>query len=225
MGALAFTILCHGAALLATLLFLLPGLPSGNTDLAHRISYITQHPLIWRIGWLPWQLTALSDLILAIALLRTSWIPRMPARISIALTTIALLFEQPAEFRWITSGVEIARKAFLIHNTSAYAVFETETFRLTSYWAAFFYTLAAIGWSICLAKAGTWNLFMTILSVFLWGMLLLVSSGPLLFADFPPLFVSTANAIGFSMMMVWFVIATYLVVTRQNLIDPENRID
>ena len=189
--------------------------------MAHRVSYISQHALAWRIGWLPWQLTAISDLILAIALVRTSWISRTPALVSLGLTVVALLLEQPAELRWTTSGVDLAQKAFLTQNTFAYAVFETETFRLTSYWAALFYTLAAIAWSVCLAKAGMWNRFMTILSVLLWGTLLVVSAGPLLFAEFPPLVVSTANAFGFNVMIVWFVIATYLVATRRNLIDPK----
>lgn len=219
LGALVFTFLCHGAALIATLVFLLPGLPSGHNDLAHRVSYIGQHALIWRIGWLPWQLTALSDLILAVALVRTSWISRPAAFISLGLTVTALLIEQPAEFRWTTSGVELARQAFLMQNASSYSAFESEIFRLTSYWAAFFYTLAAIAWSVCLAKAGTWNRFMTILSIILWGLLIVISLGPLLLDGFPAIIVSSGNAIGFNVMMVWFGVATYLIWKNRRIED------
>ena len=50
--------------MLSMAVLLLPGLPSGGTadDLA-RIRYVAAHPWLWRLGWLPWQLTALSDVL------------------------------------------------------------------------------------------------------------------------------------------------------------------
>ncbi len=200
--------------MLSMLFFLLPGLPSGHTDVAQRVSHIGEHPFLWRLGWCPWQLTALSDLILAIALVRTTWVARRPAWISLLLTSIAIAIEQPAEFRWITSGVDIAQQAVATGDPTRYLAFEFEIFRLTSHWAAFFYTLAAIAWSICLAKAGTWNRFMTILSAVLWGLLLIISAGPLLFTNFPAIAVSVGNAVGFNLMMIWFGVATNLVIRR-----------
>ena len=214
--ALVFTILCHGAALLATVLFLLPGLPSGDGDVLHRATYISNHVVAWQIGWLPWQVTALSDLILAIALVRTTWIDQGPARASLGLTVIAILFEQPAEYRWVTKGVEFAQQAARTKNTTVYSAFESITFHLTSYWAAFFYTLAAIAWSVCFVRAGTWNRFMTILSIALWGLLLFISAGPLVFTACPAKAVSVGNAIGFNLMMIWFAMAIYLVWKRQS---------
>ena len=63
--ALGFTFLCHGAAMLGMVLFLLPGMPGGGVeDVAARAAYIAEHPWRWRLGWLGWQLTALSDLLL-----------------------------------------------------------------------------------------------------------------------------------------------------------------
>ena len=224
-GALAFTIICHGTALLATVLFLLPGLPSGDGDVLHRATYISDHVVAWQIGWLPWQVTALSDLILAFALVRTTWIDRNPARASLALTVVAILFEQPAEYRWVTKGVEFAQQAARTKNTAVYSAFESITFHLTSYWAAFFYTLAAIAWSVCFARAGTWNRFLSILSVCLWGLLLVISAGPLVFSAFPTKIVSTGNAIGFNLMMIWFAVVAYLVVARRKPVRTESGID
>jgi hypothetical protein len=70
--ALAFTFLCHGAAMLGMVLFLLPGMPGGGVaDVVARAAYVAGHPWRWRLGWLGWQLTALSDLLLGVALVWT----------------------------------------------------------------------------------------------------------------------------------------------------------
>ena len=212
--ALVFTIACHGVAMLSMLIFLLPGIPGGSSDLAHRIAYISAHPIQWRLGWFPWQLTALSDLVLAYCLVRTSWIPRLPALGALGLTIVAIAFEQPAEYRWITSGIELAHDAVRYGSYSGYSAFEQEVFRLTSHWAAFFYTLAAIGWSISLAMSGTWNRFITWLSCGLWGLLIVVSLGPLLKPNLGSKLVSIGNAIGFIFMMVWFCLVLVMVMRR-----------
>ena len=220
--ALVFTILCHGAAMLAMLFFLLPGMPSGTTEVAQRITYISEHPFLWKLGWFPWQMTALSDVILSLALIRTAWIPRLPAACALVLTLVAVIFEQPAEFRWTTSGIDLAKEALRTGNHSAYRAFEQEVFSLTSHWAALFYTLAAIFWSISLAKAGAWSCFMTRLSVFLWGLLLVISIGPLLFSSFGFNLVSAGNALGFNLMMIWFLGALYLVKLKSAAINQNN---
>ena len=111
----------------------------------------------------------------------------------------------------MTSGIEIAREAVRTGNFVPYLTFEEEVFSLTSHWAAFFYTLAAIFWSICLAKGGTWNTFMNRLSILLWSMLIVVSVGPVLTNRLGPQVVSVGNAIGFNLMMIWFVGALLLV--------------
>ncbi len=78
--ALIVCFIAHGLAMLSMAALLLPGTPGGlHSDVAARMAYVAAHPWLWRLGWLPWQLTALSDLLLAWALLRTSWIPRLPA--------------------------------------------------------------------------------------------------------------------------------------------------
>ncbi len=211
---LVFTILCHGAAMMSMLIFLLPGMPGGTADLAHRVEYIANHVFQWRLGWFPWQMTALSDLFLSVALVRTVWIPRKPAICSLAFTVLAILAEQPAEFRWITSGIDIAKEATRTGNTAPYGLFEKEIFNLTSHWAALFYTIAAIFWSIGLMRGKAWNAWMTRLSLVLWSILLFVSIGPLVSPAIGSNFVSTGNAIGFNLMMIWFGGTLYLVKSR-----------
>src|SRR5258707_1507725 len=84
--ALLITILAHAAAMLSMALLLLPGMPGGSNHLAARVGYIAAHPCLWRLGWFPWHLTALSDLLIAGAVLRPAWSPRIPA-ILVIITT------------------------------------------------------------------------------------------------------------------------------------------
>jgi len=57
---LIFLFFIHGIAMLATLGLLLPGMPGGsNADVAVRMHYVAEHPFIWHLGWLTWQLAAL----------------------------------------------------------------------------------------------------------------------------------------------------------------------
>jgi hypothetical protein len=73
--ALLFTFVIHGVAMGSMALVLLPGMPGGGTsDLGARLHYLAGHPWLWRLGWFPGQLTALSDLLIAIGLLRAWWV-------------------------------------------------------------------------------------------------------------------------------------------------------
>ena len=212
--ALVFTILCHGAAMLSMLIFLLPGMPGGTADLGHRVAYIADHVFQWKVGWLPWQMTALSDLVLAIALVQTHWIPKRPALGSLFFTLLAIIVEQPSEYRWVTAGIDIAKEAIRTGNPAPYQAFEMEVFSLTSHWAALFYTIAAVFWSIGLMQGRAWNIWMTRLSIVLWSLLLFVSIGPLITPAIGSNFVSIGNGIGFNLMMIWFAGAFYLVKKR-----------
>ena len=184
--ALLFTIVIHAVAMLSMALVLLPGQPGANSDAGARIAYVAEHAWVWRLGWLPWQLTALSDLLVAVALVRTVWIPRWPAFVSLVLTVVAVGIEQPGEIRWMTEGVDLAREAVRTGLSQEYLDFEAATFRRVSLWAATFYTMSAIAWSVCFALAGTWQRGLTALSVAAWGILLFVTTGPALLQDDGP---------------------------------------
>src|SRR3954468_13827953 len=119
--ALLLTFGAHGVAMLAMALVLLPGMPGGGArDDVARIAYIAAHPWWWRLGWLPWQITALSDLFLAYALLRTRWVPRLPAALTMLVTVAAVIPDQAGQVAWITRGIALAQAG----DSARYLAFE-----------------------------------------------------------------------------------------------------
>src|SRR5688572_8797107 len=102
-GALLLTFVAHAVAMASMALLLLPGMPGGpQADDALRVRYIAEHPWLWRLGWFPWQVTALSDLLLAVALVRTKWIPRAAALLTLGVTLAALVPDQLGQVLWMT---------------------------------------------------------------------------------------------------------------------------
>src|SRR5690242_12221906 len=140
---------------------LLPGTPGGSQgDVAARMAYIAAHPWLWRLGWLPWQLTALGNLLLALALLRTPWIARPLAWLTLLVTVCAFIPDQTGQALWDTAGVALATHG----NLATYADFERTTFPVIAAGGGAGYTLAAVCWSLCLARAGIWSRGMTVFS-------------------------------------------------------------
>lgn len=68
MAALLFSLVVHAVAIAATAIVIQPGLDT-TTSVLERASYVATHVWGWRLGWLAWQLTALSDMILSVGLL------------------------------------------------------------------------------------------------------------------------------------------------------------
>lgn len=215
--ALFATWILHGLAMLAMAALLLPVMPGGPTALdSDRIALVASHPWRFRLGWLPWQLTAVSDLLLAVALLRTAWIPRGPAWAVLLLTVAAVIPDQGGQFLWITQGVELAQSAWRGGNLDAYLLFERRVFALTGVWAALLYTLAALGWTACLVGGGAWTRVLTGVSALTWGTFLVVTVGPLLPAPWtlPGAALAAGNAIGFGLLMLWLALAAEQVMRR-----------
>jgi hypothetical protein len=215
--ALLITILAHAVAMLTMALLLLPGMPGGgNPDDAARVAYVAAHPWLWRLGWLPWQITALSDIVLALALVRTAWIPRVPAALALLTTVIAVSIEQPGELRWVTQGVALAQAAVRDGDLSAYLRFEAGVYPQVAAWAATMYTVTALGWTWCFAGAGIWNRRLAWLSIVTWSLLLAVSVGPLLPQGYRPSvgLIAAGNAIGFVLLIAWLIAVTELVLRR-----------
>src|SRR5260221_13590012 len=98
--ALLVAIVCHAAAMVSMAILLLPGMPGGNNALSGRATYVAANPWLWRLGWLPWRLTALAGLLLSVALLRTTWSPRFPAILALLTTVVALVVEKPGQLAW-----------------------------------------------------------------------------------------------------------------------------
>ena len=215
--ALTFTFLCHGAAMLGMVLFLLPGMPGGGVaDVAARAAYVADHAWRWRLGWLGWQLTALSDLLLGVALVRTRWIPRVPAWLTLLVTVAALVPDQGGQALWITIGVDLARDAAWSGNLAPYVRFERTIFPVIAGWGATLYTVGALGWTWCFMSAGVWSRRLTWLSVAVWGIFAIVSPALLLPAWMraPDRLVSAANAVGFVLMQAWFALVALRVRAR-----------
>lgn len=204
--ALLFNFAIHGVALLGMAAFLLPALPGGSdAPDADRIAYIAAHPWLFRLGWLPWQLCAVADLWLAIAMVRVAWIPRVPAIGVLVLTVAAVIPDQYAQAVWITDGVSLAQS-----DPSAYLALEKAMFPLTAGYGALGYTIAALGWTYCFAKAGTWSRALTFLSITTWATMAVAVISPLLPDPPSAKFVSVANGIGFFQMQIWlFLVAEY----------------
>jgi Uncharacterized conserved protein (COG2071) len=211
--ALLAAFVVHGLAMLSMAALLLPGIPGGlRSDVAARMAYIAAHPWLWRLGWLPWQLTALGDLLLALALLRTPWIPRLPAWLALLVTLCAIIPDQTGQILWDTVGVALAARGDL----TAYAAFERTIFPLIAAGGGAGYTLAAVLWSVCLARAAVWSRGMTVSSAVLWGVfaaLALLAALP----DglgFPVWVVGAGNAVSFVLLLLWLALAAELVIRR-----------
>src|SRR5262249_24382832 len=145
--ALYFTIAAHALGMLTMLLWLLPGMPGGSAaDDAARMAYIAAHPWLWRLGWFPWQLTALSDLVLGVALFRTPEVPRLAAVATHVVTIAAIVPDQYGQIGWMTKGIALASG-----DGTPYLTYEKHIFESTAVWGAALYTIGALGWTFCLA--------------------------------------------------------------------------
>jgi hypothetical protein len=210
--ALLWSFAAHGLAMLSMAALLLPGMPGGPNGAAARMAYVAGHAWLWRLGWVPWQLTALSDLAISLALVCTRWIPRAPAALALAVTLCAMVPDQVGQALWTTHGVALARAG----DTAAYGTFEARTFVWIAAGGGLGYTLAAIGWSWCLARARTWTRGLTWYSVALWGLFAILNAAPLLPAEARPnpALVAAGNAVGFVLLLGWLALAGEQVLRR-----------
>lgn len=220
--ALIANLVVHALAMLGMALILLAALPGGSAASdTERIAAIAEHPWRFRLGWLPWQLCAVADLWLAVAMVRVRWLPRAPAFAVLALTAIAVVPDQYAQALWITRGVELAQG-----DPAAYLDLERSIFPLTAGWGALFYTLAGLGWTWCFARAGTWSRLLTALSVALWLTMGVAVTAPLWPAEHRPgaAFVAIANGAGFVQLLAWLALVTEQVLRRARPFEPHGRL-
>lgn len=201
--AIVVTFGAHGLAMLAMLALLLPAMPGGTgASDAERMQWIAGHVTSYRLGWLPWHVTAASDLLLALALLR---LPKIPLGLrwgQLALTTVALLCDQGGQALLLTRGVDRA----IAGDLPGFLAVEHLAFPLTAWYAALLYTLGAIAWTFAFRAAGIWSRAVAALSVPLWALFLVATIGPLLppGVRLPDRAVAGANALGFVGMELWF---------------------
>jgi hypothetical protein len=216
-ASLLFNFLIHAVAMASMALLLMSAMPGGGVaDNAQRVAYVANHPWLWRLGWLPWQVTALADLMLAVALVRTSWIPRGPAILTLVVTLAAIVPDQLGQVLWMTRGVRLATAAAQSGDLSAYLAFEGPTFRMVGIFGCIGYLLGALGWTWCFAGAGTWSRRLTWLSVGAWG----AFAAAIVIYFLPqhvspgPFWISAGNALGFVLLQFWLIGVTERVVRR-----------
>ncbi|MEX0816123.1 MAG: hypothetical protein WD027_01655 [Gaiellales bacterium] len=77
--------LAAGVVMLAALRY---GIPAGESDLSARIAYVGDHVLAWRLGWLVWNLAAIS-LLGFYVVLAARWRARAPILCGVALLCAA----------------------------------------------------------------------------------------------------------------------------------------
>jgi hypothetical protein len=188
-------------------------MPGGGTpDDLDRLRYISGHPWLWRLGWLPWQLTALSDLLIGIGLLRAPWIPKVPALLTALITIAAVLPDQAGQIAWMTRGLEVAASG----DAAAYFAYEARIFEWTAVWGGTLYTVGALGWTWCFSAGGAWSHGLTALSAVLWPLFAYINAGPLLPPSLRPSagFVAGGNAAAFILLQLWFALVTEQVLRR-----------
>lgn len=218
--AIVLTFLAHGAAMLGMLLFLLPLVPGGGggTDL-DRMLRIADSPVAYRLGWLGWQITAISDLLLAAALVRVTSARSRARRIAVVtagFVVLAVIPDQTAQISLVTRGFELAREGAPYRDATDFIAFENMMFPLTSGWAAVLYTLGAIGWALVLREVGIWNRALARLSPPMLVLFSGISIAPILpLALRPkPELIGIGNALAFTVLEAWFALVWWLLRKR-----------
>ena len=136
----------NAVAAIVMVAVLRPGLPGGGDSVAQRLAFIQGHVGQWRVGWLTWNLAALSLLALYVAL------GRVAGTQGTLLVRLALLFAAAG-----LAG-DLAAEALIMGlepslSPSAFAVAERATLLLTGYVGNGLYTLAGAMLTWCLRRA------------------------------------------------------------------------
>jgi hypothetical protein len=216
-------VLIHALAILTMALILLPALPGGLTkDDATRVAFIAERPWLWRLGWLPWHLCALIDVLMGVALVATRWIPRLPGLLTLLVTLCAVVPEQTGEWGWVSRGVELARAAHESGDLGPYLDFEQWAYHLAVVVGASIYLVMFLGWAWCFAAAGTWSRALTWLTAITWALLAVGSAALLLPPSWRPgdLLAGACNGLGVMLLEAWLVLVTEQVLRRSR---PDER--
>jgi hypothetical protein len=219
-------IVVHAVAMVTMGLFLMAALPGGPTkDDTVRIAFIAENPWLWRLGWLPWHLCALFDLLMGIALVTTRWVPRLPAVLTLLVTLCAVVPEQTGEIGWVSRGVVLAQESHRTGALEPYLQFEAWAFHLAVVVGASIYMVMALGWTWCFVAAGTWNRALSWLTPVTWGFLTVGSIGFLLPEPFRPgaALAGFTNGVGFLLLEIWLILVTEAVLRRSRPDEPHGR--
>ncbi|MCF6310875.1 MAG: hypothetical protein L3J39_00335 [Verrucomicrobiales bacterium] len=156
--ALLCSVVIHVLALVAMALILAPGLDT-EAAVISRATWVAEHPYWWRLGWLPWQLTALSDLWVSAALLAYLWsVPGRPgfayACFGMFWVIVAVIPDQCGEAVFVSHFVTLAKSTAEGDTAlSTYLKVESWGLRVTGVWGAGAYVLMSMGWFMASLKS------------------------------------------------------------------------
>jgi hypothetical protein len=146
--------------------------------------------------------------------------------VTLIATLIAVPFDQTGEAMWTVPGPGVAAVAQQTGDLDIYRSLEQDAYALTVAWGATLYLLMALGWTWCFAAAKTWSRGLTVLSVATWGALAAGSVVLLLPEDWRPAgtIITTANGIGFVLLLAWLAWVTELVLRRSRPTEAHGRL-
>lgn len=142
-----FFVLTHVVALGAMALVLRSGMDPGAGSVAERMAWVAAHPGAWRLGWLPWQLSAASDLWVSLALAmwaraKSDALAMRVAIAGIALDLAAVVPEQRAEAMLGTSFLDVSGGTDVDAWRAAWSLYAG----VTGVWANALYTVMTACW-------------------------------------------------------------------------------
>lgn len=139
----------------------------------------------------------------------------------LVITILAVSIEQPNELLWNLEGVRLARLSTVAGNLAYYLGLEACVYLEVCVFAQAFYSLAAIGWSCCLAWANTWSRPLTYLSVINWPLMLVMAIAPGF--GVPLAIVNAGTGVGFNIMALWMVLVLERVLMRSRPDEKHGR--
>jgi hypothetical protein len=224
--ALLANLAVHALAMLSMAALLLPLLPGGPTaDPLDRARAIAAAPWALRLGWVPWHLCALVDVLMGAAMVRVPWLPRAVTVPTLLVTLAAVVPDQWGETRWQGELVALAAAAARTGDAGAFAALEARAFRATAAWGAGLYTVGALGWTLAFARGGAWSRALAWLSGPTWAVLGAASLAPVLPAAWRPPgpVIGALNAAGFVLLEAWLWLVAEAVLRRTRPDAPAGR--
>jgi hypothetical protein len=149
----------HVLGVITALGVLQPGLDV-QLPILDRAHYVSNNVLSWRLGWLVWQCTALTNLAAAIAIVcyfrhayrqrvaGTRW-PYYWSLAALVFTISALIPEQWAEFALVSEFIQTAHLAVTTGDATQYLLQESRWIVMTTTCGACGYTFMQLAWICC----------------------------------------------------------------------------
>ena len=171
------------------------------------MAYVAEYPGSGGWAGCPGELSALSDASggRGTAVDQVGATPIRPSSPSSSPSAVASRPRGPDS--WITRGIALAQAGDL----AAYRPFEQDVFLAIAAGGGLGYLLAAIFWSLALARTSAWTPWLTVYSIVLWALFALLAFGP---AVVPvalrptPVIVAAGNALAFVFCCIWLAAVT-----------------